>query len=398
MATGYQIDRLLIATLTWLALTGAARAQFDLALETIAGGFTQPLFVTHAGDGSGRRFVVEKGGTIRIVEASGLVRPDPFLTRSVAAGGEGGLLGLAFHPAYPANGLFFINYTIMLNGQLTTRLSRLRVGDQPDRADAASEVVLIELAQPYDNHNAGMLAFGPDGYLYMATGDGGGTGDPLGNAQNRATLHGNILRMDVDQAAGGLQYSIPPGNPFAGNAQGWREEIFAWGFRNPWRFSFDRQWGVLLAADVGQSSWEEVNIVQPGGNYGWNRMEGAHCYPPGSSCDPTGLILPLHEYPRANGNISVTGGYVYRGRKYPRMNGHYFFGDFGSGRIWSLAPTGPAQWSGQSTQRLDTPGRFSSFGEDEAGEIYVCDYSGGAIYRLTDPAGATGANHWRQYR
>ncbi|OFV98767.1 MAG: hypothetical protein A3H28_01320 [Acidobacteria bacterium RIFCSPLOWO2_02_FULL_61_28] len=303
--------------------------------------------------------------------------PTPFLDIQdrVRSGGELGLLGLAFHPRYPANGRFFLNYTRNGPEGLETVIAEYAVSSaNPNLANRNSERILLRFAQPFTNHNGGMLAFGQDGFLYIGTGDGGSAGDPMRNGQNVETLLGKILRMDVDS---GEPYASPPDNPFVGRAG--RDEIWAYGLRNPWRFSFDRLTGRLIAGDVGQNRREEIDIIVKGGNYGWNIMEGMLCFLPSTNCNQTGLILPIHDYGRDLGT-SVTGGYVYRGKSAPSLTGKYLFGDFGSGRLWALTETTGGQWE---AEQLLTAGNISSFGEDEAGEVYVVDY-GGSVRQIIE--------------
>lgn len=356
-------------------------AAITLGLEEVARGFNQPLFVTGAGDGSGRLFVVEQGGTVRVVQ-NGTVLPQPFLDIRglVRAGGEQGLLGMVFHPHYAENGRFFVNYTAR-DGANT--VAEFRVSqDDPNRADPFTRRVLLAIPDFAPNHNAGMLAFGPDGYLYVGTGDGGGAGDPRRTAQNLRELLGKMLRLDVD---GGDPYGIPPTNPFVGRADA-RPEIWAYGLRNPWRYSFDRATGDLWIGDVGQNAWEEIDF-QPAGsrggeNYGWSIMEGSHCFRPSSGCDPTGLVLPVVEYPtHAGGTCAVTGGYVYRGTAFPALFGVYLYADYCSGQIWALYPDAAGAW--HSAELVRVPVRISSFGEDEAGELYLTGHDTGIIYRVT---------------
>jgi glucose/arabinose dehydrogenase len=287
---------------------------------------------------------------------------------------EQGLLGLAFHPNFVGNGFFYVNY---IDGSGNTKVSRFTASTiGPVNPD--TEAVVLSLAQPASNHNGGHLAFGPDGYLYIGTGDGGGGGDPFGNGQNGQTLLGAMLRIDVDAA---FPYAVPSDNPSVGNPNV-RDEIWAIGLRNPWRYSFDRDTGDLYIADVGQNDYEEVNFqpaTSPGGeNYGWARMEGKHCYPIGSSCSATGLTLPIHEYDHSLG-CSVTGGYVYRGIESPSMLGVFIYGDFCTGRIWGSFP------SDGGPRTVEELGQFniliSAFGEDESGEHYVLNKSG-ELYRL----------------
>jgi len=345
-----------------------------IELTRVASGFVEPVHVTHAGDGSGRLFVVERRGVIRIVRDSG-VAPVPFLDISarVRSGAtEQGLLSVAFPRDFAAKGHFYVDYTGH-TGIGDTVIARFALTGSPDIADAGSETVLLNVAQPFANHNGGQLAFGPDGMLYIALGDGGSAGDPLGHGQNRASLLGTIVRIDVE--AGVAPYAIPADNPFG-------DEVWAFGLRNPWRFSFDRATGDLFIADVGQARFEEVN-VQPaasggGENYGWNIMEGLHCFG-ADACDQRGLTPPVVEYGREGGNCSVTGGFVYRGSAHPALQGIYLYGDFCSGRIWGLRRIG-ATWENQLL--LETSLRISTFGEDEAGNVYVADYALGEIHRV----------------
>ena len=346
-------------------------------------GLEQPVYVTHAGDGSGRLFVVEQAGRIMIVR-HGAREPKPFLDirDRVASGGELGLLSVAFHPQYADNGRLFVDYTARDRGQLKTIIAEYRVdAQQPDVADHR-ERVLLEIAQPFANHNGGQLQFGPDGDLYIGMGDGGGAGDPFQHGQNLQTLLGKILRIDVDH---GDPYAIPPENPFVNGAAA--PEIWAYGLRNPWRFSFDRQTGRLFAADVGQNSYEEIDVIERGGNYGWNIMEGSHCFPPESeACTGQGTVLPIAEYGHAEG-ISVTGGYVYRGQAMSSLEGVYIFGDFGSSRVWALTQTSPGRWSRRLLAQAREP--ISSFGEDQDGELYLVGY-GGTLFRLAEePLGSS---------
>jgi len=348
-------------------------------LIPVVGGLDTPVGIANAGDGSSWLFVLEKVGRVRIVR-EGVLVAEPFLDITDRVGSlnsEQGLLGLAFHPEYAQSRTLFVNYT---DRQGNTVVSRFVVSGNPERADASSEVILLTLDQPASNHNGGHLAFGPDGALYIGTGDGGGSGDRYGNGQNGQTLLGAMLRLDVD---GGQPYEIPPDNPAVGNAAV-RDEIWAVGLRNPWRYSFDRLTGDLYIADVGQNTYEEINF-QPAGdtgghNYGWPIMEGLHCFPADRACDKAGLTLPVAEYDHAQG-CSVTGGYVYRGREYPFLNGVYLFGDYCSGRIWGMAQSGnTGDW--QLVQLAQADVRLSSFGEDEAGELYLVDIAGGQLFRI----------------
>jgi glucose/arabinose dehydrogenase len=350
----------------------------ELEVNVVVRGLDAPLGVTHAGDGSGRLFVIEQGGTVRIV-SGGEVLPEPFLDVSdlVVAGGEQGLLGLAFHPGYEDNGRFFVNYTDT-NGD--TVVAEYAVSQDAGAADPGSERVLLRIDQPFPNHNGGHLVFGPDGYLYIGTGDGGGAGDPEGNGQDTSTLLGKLLRIDVDARAGD-RYGIPPGNPFAGDAEG-RPEIWAYGLRNPWRFSFDPSSGDLWIADVGQSAFEEINRRGAGAaglNYGWDVMEGRNCYEE-EGCDRSGKVMPLSSYSHEHG-CSVTGGLVYRGTAAPELRGGYVFGDYCSGNIWVLDSR--AEGFVEPVQVLSDQGSISSFGEDEERELYMTDLAAGELLGLT---------------
>lgn len=338
-----------------------------------------PVAIANAGDGSGWLFVVEKVGRIRVVQAGRLL-DQPFLDisdRVRSSESEQGLLGLAFHPDYARNGSLYVNYS---NLQGDTVVARFSVSTDPYQADPSSESILLTVAQPAGNHNGGHLAFGPDGYLYIALGDGGASGDRFGNGQNGATLLGAMLRLDVD---GRPPYALPPDNPFLGNAAV-RDEIWALGLRNPWRYSFDRQTGDLYIADVGQNRYEEVNVQRqsgPGGeNYGWPIMEALHCFPEDQPCDQAGLTLPVAEYDHTQG-CSVTGGYVYRGQESPLLAGIYLFGDYCTGRIWGLTPGDGGTWRVAELAQVDA--RISSFGEDEAGELYILDMGRGDLFGIT---------------
>jgi glucose/arabinose dehydrogenase len=347
-----------------------------IALQSVVeGGLTRPTYLTHAGDD--RLFVVEQPGRIRIVQ-NGQLLDQPFLDvtdKVLSEGNEQGLLSVAFHPAYKTTGQFFIYYTRQPDGAIVIERYAVSKND-PNLADppSAKTILVIPHAQAA-NHNGGQLQFGPDGYLYIGTGDGGGQGDqhgPMGNGQNRNVLLGKLLRIDVTNQD---TYAIPKDNPFG-------TEVWAYGLRNPWRFSFDRATHDLYIADVGQNTYEEVDF-QPasskgGENYGWRIMEGLHCYSPSEGCDQTGLVLPVAEYSHDVGGCAITGGYVYRGSKYPALQSTYFFGDYCSGIIWSLQRNGD-QW--QMTKRLESGLNISSFGEDVNGELYVVDL-GGAIYQL----------------
>ncbi|MFQ5614550.1 MAG: PQQ-dependent sugar dehydrogenase [Anaerolineae bacterium] len=344
-----------------------------ITLRLVADGFDEPVYLTQANDGSNRLFVVERHGKIRVIQ-DGQVQLESFLDIDGRVGSESreqGLLSLAFHPDFANNRLLFVNYTDN-NGD--TVIARYQTTPDGRRVDPATARTLLTIPQPFDNHNGGQLQFGPqDGYLYIGAGDGGAGGDPQGNGQNLATLLGKMLRIDVDV---GEPYAVPANNPFVNNPTA-RSEIWAYGLRNPWRFSFDRRTGDVYIADVGQDRFEEIDFEPAGGagglNYGWAIMEGAHCFQ-SDDCDRTGLVLPIAEYGR-EGGCSVTGGYVYRGSRFPTLEGIYFYADFCSGKIWGLrAGAAPREL-------LETGLNISSFGQDDAGEVYVIDLGGG-VYRL----------------
>jgi len=333
-----------------------------------------PVFLTHAGDQSGRLFIVEQPGTIKILEQGRLLEV-PFLDIKdrVIFRGEQGLLGLAFHPEYRRNGRFFVNYTRKDDG--ATVIAEYRRSDLEDRAGREERVLLL-IPQPYANHNGGMIVFGPDGYLYIGMGDGGSGGDPQNRAQNKDELLGKLLRIDVNSP---VPYGIPADNHF-GQGKG-RSEIFAMGLRNPWRFSFDREAGDLWLADVGQDRWEEVNVVRTGGNYGWRVMEGFHCYDIQETCRKDGYILPLLEYDHQGGRCSITGGYVYRGRAIPALVGVYIYGDYCSGEVFAVRTAQGGRIVGEPWLLVKAKVLISSFGEDDRGEVYVLDHKG-AVYQL----------------
>jgi len=347
--------------------------------------FNRPVDLQHAPDGTDRIFVVTLAGRIYVFDNDqDVTDADMFLDISdrVVDGGERGLLGLAFHPEFENNGYFYVNYTspdIGADNPTKTVISRFEVDDN-NGGDEASETILLEFNQPYNNHNGGQIAFGPDdGYLYIASGDGGSGGDPDNNAQNPTNLLGAILRIDVDNTQDGLPYAIPDGNPFVNNNDGYREEIYAYGLRNPWRMSFDDETGWLWCADVGQNGWEIIHLIEDGLNYGWNIIEGSHCYPPGSECDTTGLEMPLYEYEWIGGGSAITGGYVYRGSDFPELYSSYIYADYGFGTIWALSYDGEDDPVNQ--ELIDTDYRISSFGVDTNGEIYFFDYgTTGRIY------------------
>jgi glucose/arabinose dehydrogenase len=350
----------------------------EVHLEEVATGLTMPVLVTAAPGDTSRLFVVEKRGTVRVLK-HGVLLPTPFIDLSsrVTKGSEQGLLGMAFHPT---DNRVVLSFTIAgpdRGGR--SRVATFTPGADPDVLDPASEQVVIEVDQPYSNHNGGHVAFGPDGYLYFGLGDGGSGGDPQGHGQDRNDLLGSLLRLDLDH---GLPYSVPASNPFVGTA-GARGELWNWGLRNPWRFSFDRANGNLYIADVGQNEWEEVD-VQPassagGENYGWAVMEGDHCYKSGS-CARAGLTMPAIEYGHGDG-CSITGGYVYRGTAIPELAGTYFYGDYCNGWVRSFTYAGGIATNASSWPTLGTKQQITSFGEDARGEIYVV-LASGTIYRI----------------
>lgn len=342
--------------------------------------FLRPVDLQHASDNSNRIFVVEQAGIISVFpnNANAETKKTFLDIREKVddEGNEEGLLGLAFHPEYKTNGYFYVNYTAANPNR--TVISRFKVSSDADKAEASSEQVLLTFEQPYSNHNGGQVSFGPDGYLYIAVGDGGSGGDPQDNGQNRSTLLGSILRIDVNKQENGKQYGIPADNPFANNNNGFREEIYAYGLRNPWRFSFDSDNGRMWTGDVGQNAYEEIDIVEKGGNYGWNTMEGNHCFEPKNDCDQSGLKMPIHEYGRGEG-ISVTGGFVYRGPTLKELTGKYVYADYATRRVWGLAHSdlnNPV-----NTLLLEADFNISSFGVDQNNELYLCGFDG-KIYRL----------------
>jgi glucose/arabinose dehydrogenase len=347
-----------------------------LALGKKIASVEKPTSISHANDGSNRLFLTEQAGRIVLVR-DGVQLKEPFLDISgrVSCCGERGLLSVAFPPGYREKGYFYVNYT---NRKGDTVVARFRITKNPDQGDAATEEVILTVKQPYANHNGGQLAFGPDGYLYIGMGDGGSGGDPYGNGQKMDTLLGKLLRIDVESKV--KPYDIPSSNPFVGR-KGVLPAIWALGLRNPWRFSFDRKTGDLFIADVGQNKYEEVNVQSAsskgGENYGWNIMEGMHCFK-AKTCNTSGLVLPVVEYNHKAG-CSVTGGMVYRGRTFPLLDNIYFYGDYCTGRIWGMRRSGE-QWIAR--ELMHTKLSISTFGEDEAGELYIADHDEGGIYRI----------------
>lgn len=350
----------------------------QIALTQVVTGLSSPLDLQASPDNTNRLFVVEQGGRIKIIQ-NGAVAATPFLDISskVTNSGEMGLLGLAFHPSYAQNRKFYVNYVRTNAGQRQTVIAEyLTTSTDANVADPNSERIMLVQNQPFDNHKGGQLAFGPDGFLYIGLGDGGSSGDPNGNGQNTQTLLGKMLRISVDPPfATGKQYGIPGDNPFF--ASGGLPEIWAYGFRNPWRFSFDSSGGRLFVGDVGQNSFEEVDLVTKGANYGWNVMEGTHCFNPSTNCNQTGLTLPIHDYPRTDGT-TVIGGYVYRGTAVTNLPGAYVFGDFGNGKIWMLQQNN-STWT--RTDLLSSGKQISAFGRDSSGELYVVDITG-SIFKI----------------
>ena len=343
------------------------------ALTTVATGLSNPLGLERP-PGDDRFFVVEQRGTIRILQ-NGTLQSGNFLDIQTLVnfdGQEQGLLGLAFHPNYSTNHKFYVNYTRDLGGLETVIAEYQTMASDPNTADPNSERILLVVNQPFPNHKGGQLAFGPDGFLYIGLGDGGSGGDPLNNGQNLFSFLGKMLRIGVDPPfSGGLQYTIPADNPFVGGSG--LGEIYAYGLRNPWRFSFEPITNRLFVADVGQDSWEEVDILQKGGNFGWNVMEGTHCFNPSTGCDMSNKVLPITEYPHTDG-IAVIGGHVYKGTAIASLANKYIFADL-TGKIWSLTEAPANTWTRGDI--LSTGRTLTTFGEDAAGELYLVDLNGG---------------------
>lgn len=370
-------------------LASMDQAMAQLQIEPVVTGLAAPTSITHAGDGSGRLFVTLRRGQI-VILTGGQVLAKPFLDISQLVScceGERGLLSLAFHPSYAANRYFFVNYTD-LNGDTVVARYRASAAD-PNSANPHSAVIVLNVKQPFANHNGGQLQFGLDGLLYIGMGDGGSSGDPGNRAQNLGVLLGKMLRIRVSvTVSASPPYTVPADNPFVGTI-GARPEIWALGLRNPWRFSFDRQTGQLFIGDVGQENWEEIDLQKAnsrgGENYGWRLMEGRHCFNPASGCNDGSLLLPVLEYNHRdttpNPNCSITGGYRYRGVQIPTLAGRYLFADFCSGRIWGARFVPGTGW--RKTLLRTFAGRINTFGEDEQGEIYFADYSSGSIFRIT---------------
>lgn len=378
--------------------TGGGTSLFDcsapsgtvnLKLTQVASGYDRPIWVGSPPGDTDRLFVAEQDGRINIIKSGSKVAT-PFLdivSKVESGGNEQGLLGLAFHPDYANNGRFFVHYSKSGNGD-TIIAEYKKNGSNPDLADGASEKILLTVDQPESNHNGGAIHFGLDGMLYIGLGDGGGGGDAhgsIGNGQSLTTLLGKMLRIDVNAAAGGKAYGIPSGNMTSGGAS---PEIWSYGLRNPWRWSFDACTGDMYIGDVGQNQWEEIDVEPKskgsGTNYGWRQMEGTHCFNPATGCDKTGKELPVAEYSHSDG-CSVTGGYVYRGKKIPALRGTYLYADYCSSRFWSFSYSGgKANGLAEITTDItsgDDPGQVSSFGQDAVGELYVTDFDG-KVWRI----------------
>ncbi|HEX9740114.1 MAG TPA: PQQ-dependent sugar dehydrogenase, partial [Ignavibacteriaceae bacterium] len=383
-----KLFKLLFAVLI-LFLSNESLSQYQLAdAFPNLPAFSGPVDLQNSGDCTNRLFVVEQVGRIKVFDN----RPDVStvkifldITDSVSNGGEMGLLGLAFHPNYENNGYFYVNYTSSINGPRRTKISRFQVSaENPDSADRSSELILLTQTQPFSNHNGGQTSFGPDGYLYIAFGDGGDGGDPDNHAQRLVDLLGKIVRIDVDNPQPPLNYGIPPDNPFVDSTGSVRKEIYAWGLRNPWRFSFDPVTGWLWNADVGQGAREEVNIINNGGNYGWRCYEGNLPYNTAGCGPQANYIFPIWDYPRSEG-FSVTGGFVYRGPNPPGLYGKYIYADWGSDKVWSLEYNGVNPPTNQLL--LTAPTSPTSFGVDEANELYVV--GGARLYKFLPTAAIT---------
>jgi glucose/arabinose dehydrogenase len=388
--SGKNILKAVFFTLTLLFLVANPLfAQYELEIAFPNLTFTNPIFLTHAGDGTNRVFVVEQAGIIKVFpNSSSTSSAKIFLNISdrIISGGERGLLGLAFHPDYESNGYFYVNYTYATNGNDSTRITRYQVTNNPDSADKNSESQILSFDQPFSNHNGGWIGFRQtDGYLYIGTGDGGSSGDPNNNAQNITVLLGKILRIDVDL---GIPYAVPPTNPFYDSTNTLiKKEIYAWGMRNPWRNSFDPVTDWFWSGDVGQGSWEEIDLIENGKNYGWRCYEGTQPYNT-AGCNYPEYIDPIWEYPHSP-ECSVTGGYVYRGINNPELEGKYIYGDYCSRKVWVLSYDGinPA-----TNEFLTTAaGAITSFGVDELMEIYITS-SNGKIYKFSPTISCTDFN------
>lgn len=364
--------------------TSAASGKYNLSEAFPNLEFEQPVELTSPNDNTDRIFVIAQRGVIHVLPNKPDVKKSTVfldIVNQVESGGEKGLLGLAFHPDYKNNGYFYVNYTS--GDPLETVISRFKVSSSNlNVADPKSETVLLRYRQPYDNHNGGKVAFGNDGFLYIAVGDGGSGGDPGNRGQNRKELLGKILRIDVNKVSGNRPYSIPADNPFIGNSEGFREEIYAYGMRNPWRFNFDRPTGALWVGDVGQNKIEEVDIIEKGGNYGWRVMEADECFK-SDDCSREGLITPIWSYQQGSETgHSVTGGYVCHDKNLPGLNGKYIFGDFVSGNVWALTYSNKKAVKNELIAKLSDG--LSSFGEDSQNNLYVLAYGSGKIYKISE--------------
>ena len=361
-----------------LVLKGYSQISFVNAFPSRS--FTQPVFLTHSGDATNRIFIVQQNGFIMVFpndSTGSTVNTFLNVTDKIITGSERGLLGLAFHPNYSTNRYFYVNYTRAGDGATIVSRFTTQSGD-PNKADSLSELILLTIPQPYSNHNGGNVMFGQDGYLYIGMGDGGSGGDPGNRAQNPNELLGKILRIDVNNPSGGNNYGIPPGNPYISG--GGLPEIFCIGMRNPWRFSQDPVTGTIYCGDVGQGTWEEVDILQVGKNYGWRVLEGTHCYNPSSGCDTTGKTMPITEYNHTAGRCSITGGYVYRGPAVPSLNARYLYADYCGRQVYKLL----YQNGNVSEQDLvgTAPSLVLSFGVDQQNEVYIL-CSNGLVYKMT---------------
>jgi glucose/arabinose dehydrogenase len=369
----------IIFSILMLALSFETYSQISFVNAFPGRNFTQPVFLTHSGDGTNRIFVVQQNGFIKEFpnDSTGSV-VNIFLnvTNKIITGSEQGLLGLAFHPNYSANRFFYVNYTRVGDG--ATIVSRFTTqSGNPNKADSLSELILLTIPQPFSNHNGGNVMFGQDGFLYIGMGDGGSGGDPGNRAQNTNELLGKILRIDVNNPSGGNNYGIPPGNPYI--SSGGLPEIFCIGMRNPWRFSQDPATGTIYCGDVGQGTWEEVDILQVGKNYGWRILEGTNCYNPATNCDTTGKTMPIAEYNHTLGRCSITGGYVYRGTGVPSLLGRYIYADYCGRQVYKLLYQNGIV--SEQDQAVTAPSLVFSFGVDQFNELYtLC--SDGNIYKM----------------
>ena len=378
----------LLSVLLVFNLIGLLYAEYSVQNAFPSLSFTDPVGIYHAGDSSDRLFVLEQTGTIKVFNNnSSIQNADVFLDLTSIVDQDGGyteegLLGLAFHPNYIENGYFYVNYTS--HNPRRNVIARYSVSeDSPTQGNPESALIILEVNQPYTNHNGGQMGFGPDGYLYIIFGDGGSSGDPLGHGQNLSTLLGSLIRIDIDNPSDGLNYGIPSDNPFIAPLAA-RDEIYAYGLRNMWRFSWDPVTGLLWGSDVGQYNWEEINIIYPGLNYGWNTMEGNHCYPAGSNCNSEGFEPPAWEYPLyVNGVCSITGGFVYRGSNMPSIYGKYIYGDWCTGDIWALNSVDNQNYLNEDLIRTGI--NITSFGLDENNELYFCGNQ--RIYKLSSNEG-----------